>query len=117
MLYNLEQALGLQCLDLPILPPRATASPNERILGHVLSALPHALLPRHDGKKVERSGERNMAKIFFMNIMNIVLLMDLQLQPPPSREFLAMHFLHSPQLSSLAMGCIHCWGGCWPASP
>ena len=68
-------------------------------------------------EKVERSGERNMAKIFFMNIMNNVLLMDLQLQPPPSREFLAMHFFHSPQLSSLAMGCIHCWGGCWPASP
>ena len=67
-------------------------------------------------EKVERSGERNMAKIFFMNIMNIVLLMDLQLQPPPSREFLAMHFLHSPQLSSLAMGCIHCWGGRWLAS-
>ena len=34
-------------------------------------------------EKVERSGERSMAKIFFMNIMNIVLLMDLQLQPPP----------------------------------
>ena len=58
-----------------------------------------------------------MAKVFFMKIRNIVLLMDPQLQPPPSREFLAMHFLHSPQLSSLAMGCIHCWGGRWPTSP
>ena len=53
-------------------------------------------------EKIERSGERNMAKVFFMRIRNIVPLMDPQFQPPPSREFLAMHTLHSSQLSSLA---------------
>ena len=37
-----------------------------------------------------------MSKVLFMKIRNIVPLMDPQLQPPPSREFLAMHFLHSP---------------------
>ena len=58
-----------------------------------------------------------MAKIFFMKIRNIFLLMDPQLQPPPSREFVAMPFLNSPRLSSLAMGCSHYWGGRWPASP
>ena len=66
-------------------------------------------------EKIERSGERNVEKVFFMKISNIVFLIDPQLQSPPSRKFFAMHFLHSPQLSSLAMGCIHCWGGRRPA--
>ena len=55
-----------------------------------------------------------MSKIFLMKIRNIVQLMIQQLQPNPTRKFLARHFLHSPQLSVLAMGCSHCLGGHWP---
>ena len=49
-----------------------------------------------------------MSKMFLMKIRNIVQLMVSQLQPTSNREFLAMHFPHSPQLAFLAVGCSHC---------
>ena len=49
----------------------------------------------------------------FMKIRNIVLLLQLT----PWTEFLAMQFLQSRQLPSLAIGCSHWWGGRWLASP